>query len=356
MIHFPSFELAYETKLSNKTLPIDYTIRVVIPNGKKYYAWFSYSTEILSEFPSVNACFLLELNKEKRVGHLAEFEYHGISIAENVRRFTSLSTGTVVYGTLYETDVAEFNSSVKKTSIFIIEDIYYYHGIKLTNISFGSKLPYLKNVMSQLNSTMFSQKNAKFMTFALAVMSSVGNRDDETPAYPPHHIQYRKNVGVAPYLNSYIDPRRKPSNELDELLPKLFYLPSKYSINMKKPQYNYKTLFSVRADIQFDIYHLYALDFVNSRPVLVYYQIAYIPNLKTSVFMNGLFRNIRENSNLDYIEESDDESDFENMTEDKYVDLNKNIVMECSFSHKFKKWVPLRVMMQGNVCNISKLV
>ena len=52
--------------------------------------------------------------------------------------------------------------------------------------------------------------------------------------------------------------------------------------------------------------------------------------------MNDLFRNIRENQNLDYIEESDDEDDFENIAADKYVDLHKMIPMEFLFNGKFK--------------------
>jgi len=74
------------------------------------------------------------------------------------------------------------------------------------------------------------------------------------------------------------------------------------------------------------------------------YDIAYIPNIKTSVFMNNIFRNIRENKNIDYIEESDDEDNFENTAEDKYVDLKKVVIMECSFHNKFKKWVPFKVL------------
>ena len=34
-----------------------------------------------------------------------------------------------------------------------------------------------------------------------------------------------------------------------------------------------------------------------------------IPDYKTSVFMNDLFRTIKENKNLDLLEESDDEED-----------------------------------------------
>jgi hypothetical protein len=63
--------------------------------------------------------------------------------------------------------------------------------------------------------------------------------------------------------------------------------------------------------------------------------------------MNGLFRNIRENKNLDYIEESDDEDDFENILPDKYVDLKKTLLLECVFHKKFKKWVPRKVMPRG---------
>jgi hypothetical protein len=46
-----------------------------------------------------------------------------------------------------------------------------------------------------------------------------------------------------------------------------------------------------------------------------------IPNLKSSVYMNNHFRNIKENRNIDYIEESDDEDDFQNTDCNKYVEL-----------------------------------
>jgi hypothetical protein len=60
--------------------------------------------------------------------------------------------------------------------------------------------------------------------------------------------------------------------------------------------------------------------------------------------MNNIFRKIKENENLDAIEESDDEEDFENIDYDKYVDLKKYVFMECKFSMKFKKWIPIRVV------------
>jgi hypothetical protein len=58
--------------------------------------------------------------------------------------------------------------------------------------------------------------------------------------------------------------------------------------------------------------------------------------------MNSLFRNIPENTCLDKVEESDDEDDFENIQETKYVDLDRKILMECKFDPKFRRWIPLR--------------
>jgi hypothetical protein len=72
--------------------------------------------------------------------------------------------------------------------------------------------------------------------------------------------------------------------------------------------------------------------------------IAHIPDYKTSVFMNKLFRNIKENHNLDSLEESDEEEEFENIQIDKFVDLSKILKMRCSFNYKFKKWVPMQVV------------
>jgi hypothetical protein len=71
--------------------------------------------------------------------------------------------------------------------------------------------------------------------------------------------------------------------------------------------------------------------------------IAYIPDYKTSVMMNKLFRKIKENDNLDTLEESDDEEEFENEKEDKFVYLDKNLEIKCYFHQKFKKWTPLRL-------------
>ena len=54
-------------------------------------------------------------------------------------------------------------------------------------------------------------------------------------------------------------------------------------------------------------------------------------------------RNIKENKNLDLLEESDSEAEFENIDHNKYVNLNKKYVIKCKYNSKFKKWIPIEL-------------
>ena len=70
-----------------------------------------------------------------------------------------------------------------------------------------------------------------------------------------------------------------------------------------------------------DIYHLY---YLNSNKELIKYNYALIPNIKTSKYLFNLFYNIKNNGNIETIQNS-----------------KLGIAMECSFSERFKKWVPI---------------
>ena len=110
--------------------------------------------------------------------------------------------------------------------------------------------------------------------------------------------------------------------------------------NNNKHNTKREIVFNIKPDIQNDIYHLYSvLDDGKEN----YYDLAYIPDFVTSVMMNKLFRNIKENTNLDALEESDDEDEFENEKEDRFVFLEKSFNMVCSYNYKFKKWYPIRI-------------
>ena len=97
-------------------------------------------------------------------------------------------------------------------------------------------------------------------------------------------------------------------------------------------------VFNVTPDIQNDIYYLQDPD------SLANVEKAYIPDYSTSVMMNRLFRNIKENENLDALEESDDEEEFEDQNIDKFVYLKKSYNMLCKYNHKFKKWIPITIV------------
>ena len=71
--------------------------------------------------------------------------------------------------------------------------------------------------------------------------------------------------------------------------------------------------------------------------------------------MNSLFRKIKENINIDYGEESDDEETFQDMRVDKYVDLACEHMVECVFNHKFRMWEPIRKVETKHYIHISEL-
>ena len=108
-----------------------------------------------------------------------------------------------------------------------------------------------------------------------------------------------------------------------------------------------KAVFKIKAGLAADNYQLYTLEDK-------FYDTALVPTYKCSVLLNGLFRNIKENANLDLLEESDDEEEFENTQIDKFVDLEKTVIMECVYNKRFKKWQPLKTT-QARIISFKEL-
>jgi len=363
MKRFPEFELSYET-ISHKNVQSIYDSCLAIPTGKKSYAWFTFHKD-------EDVCYLFDLNKEKKISR---------ATIGSVQFEPKLSLGTVVYGTIIIDESTGYQ-------YFLVEDIYYYKGISLVKSKFGEKLLFFGEFMKSTVNTFRSTKDIVFMLPFMWATATIKNNmnnainhginniteysttipeqfNGKIP-YPIHHIQYRSSSQITPYLNILLNRKlnttstniiskntnisNEPKKQSSHLFETIKLIP-----DFNKTQYKYPTVFQVTADIQFDIYHLFAYG-KNKKPV--YYNLAYIPNYKSSVFLNGLFRNIRENKNLDYIEESDDEDDFQNTSEDKYVNVDKVLLMECVFHTKFKRWIPLRVVDKySKVVHMSQLV
>jgi hypothetical protein len=337
MYRFPQFELSYET-ISHKKVSPNYKIALAVPSGRKYYLWFTY-------YITRRVCYLLELNKDRRIVRAS---------LVNAPFSPECSLETVLYGTLVRENVS--------SPVFVLEDAYVYKGIPLKFLPFSHKLGMIRKMFETDYRPELAAKPDRLavrMPFMWLysdpnqVQSIIPDRIAKQIPYSVHHIQYRDLDEIRPYLN--VPVGLKETNVETPTIAETHV--SKYTPNFTKPQYKYPTVFRVMADVQYDIYHLYACGPADhTGNPFVYYDVAYVPNYEKSVFLNGLFRNIRENRNLDYIEESDDETDFEDTRLDKYVDLTKEVWMECVFLPKFRRWVPVRVVdRREKVVHIHKL-
>jgi len=297
--NFPKFELCYEIITHKKVFGANAIL--AIPEGNKYFAWFT-------NYNNKNVCFLLEMNENKNI-----VDIHLINTS-----FTDkLSLGTILYGTLFKN---------KNNNYFCIEDMYYYSGRYCYNFNYLSKLEILndifKNDISQISI------NNKFTIFGLPLIENDFNL-------------ILKKIQLLPYNISMIKFRFFENKNAKKIVTMKYF-----KSGSKKQENNFKKegIFKITADIDPDIYNL----FVYKDGIEEYYDIAFIPDYKTSVMMNKLFRNIRENANLDAIEESDNEEEFEDSREDKYVYLDKSFKMMCEYNNKFKRWVPISLVSENN--------
>ncbi len=292
--NFPKFELCYEIITHKKVFGSSAIL--AIPEGKKKFAWFT-------NYKTNNVCFLLEVNDNKNI--------IDVKIA-NTSFNDTLSLGTIFYGTSFKNN---------KNNCFCIEDIYYYAGKSCHNFTYLSKLKILSETFKHNISQV--AVNSQFTIFGLPlILNDINSMFNEIP--------------LLPYKVSMIKFRFFENKNAKKILAMKYFKPgfnhNNQSNNLKK-----KAIFKITADIEPDIYNL----FVDTNGVEEYYDIAFIPDYNTSVFMNKLFRNIKENVYLDAIEESDDEEEFQDSREDKYVFLDNSFKMNCEYNTKFKRWVPI---------------
>jgi hypothetical protein len=290
---FPKFELSYENMTHNKVHNAD--LLLAIPEGKKCYAWFT-------SYKEDNVCFLLELsdNKIKNISVLlTTFD-------------DKLAYGTVFYGTMFK-----YNN----INCFCVEDLYYCKGKNCTGRLYSEKLDLLRDVLAH-------QPNNKHIIFGLPLMTT-------------DFTSMLKNIEALPYKICQIKFRFFEKNSSKKILFVKYYKPRSTTNNNTNT--TLKGVFKITADIEPDIYNLFA--FSDGKEAC--HDVAFIPDYKTSVLMNKLFRNIKENDNLDALEESDDEEEFEDSRVDQYVYLDRSFKMNCEYNHKFKKWVPISLADQN---------
>lgn len=339
---FPKFELSYET-VSHKKVSTGDSVAIAISLGRKYFIWYTYEYGT-----SKDACYLVGLDKDK----------HICSVEPRLRASHGscpprYCLGTIVYGTLYESPEKPENPH------FIVEDIYYYCGTNLSNLCFGDRVGFMRDFVKAS------------VDVSLPLMWHIKAGKEQTPiippeyaskiGYTPHHIQYREIRKVAPYINVAIPKRGAipsaatlpvSSAKVAQKITATSVMNPIPRFDFSKPAFRYPAVFNVTADPQLDLYHLYAYGGPNNA---VYCGLAGVQSFKTSIFMNKLFRRIRENENLDLAEESEDDEDFENTDTNKYVNLDTILQIECVFNQKHKKWIPVRLS-KDKLTHIEKLV
>ena len=368
---FPSsVKLPYETNSNNSVITNEYNVATAISYGKRAYAWFTY-------YQNKDVCCILELDRENKIGssiYFIEMEFP-----------KSFSLGTVISGTIFED--ANMDEKISK-SYFIVENIFTLNGHILSTVyserigplyKFFQELFSVNDYQTEKKEKETKEKETKeketkeketeksILPFVCAVMWNYDSKKhilEEIPEewntqipYTIRYIQYQSSNQILPLLNVAINkkpiwsPVIKDEDSKMETIRNNIYSNTTIPIgnfDYSRPIFKQTVCFMVMAEIPHDVYFLYLKD---KHGKWVKFQHALILNYKTSVFMNGIFRKIKENQNLDYMEESDDDDEFEDLREDKFVDLQKQIFMECTFSFKFRLWTPVRVVIDSNCTN-----
>lgn len=231
---------------------------------------------------SLPCCVLIERGREKDT-------INDISIVSC--SFCPTLIGTILSGTIVKND---------KKRLIVLDDVYFYKNRHVSFMAPSDKLCILGDLFLERKIVNVIEFKTQFM------MAQIGQNHGSAAIYC---VQYRKDA------QNYINVLVK---------------------NVSSSTVPTKKVFKVIAETQNDIYTLYDENDVD-------FGLACIPTYDVSKMMNSLFRNIKENHNLDALEESDDEDEFENVSLDKFIpDKSRVIKMECEYVPRFKKWQPIK--------------
>ena len=307
------------TNITNLETNLDYYI--LKPKGRRGYLWFTYYKKEL-------ICILIFINNRNIDDISNEFYKYEIHYDNTLCYNNVLLSGTYFY---------KFNNINKlkdKASCFQ----HYYVIDNVLNYNY-----YNNTINTNVNNELFISK----INLCKKVVQYIVN------------VDYNINLGII--LNNY--------DSIFKIIYKLnydIYCISCYSNNkylgnyilnkqlgktINNNVYNYGYNFKITATLTHDIYKLYILE--NNKET--FYDYALIDSYKTSVFMNDLFRKIKENKNLDLLEESDNDEEFENGDVEKYVNLQKSYIIECFYNKKFKKWIPKNLAKNNYIIDKIKI-
>ena len=329
----PALELSYEPKLHKKVYsPLYY----IIPKGPKALVWYTY-------WKDQHVCLLIRLNER---GNYSDVQVY-TSVFSN-----AMALGTIIYGTYF----LHYNQH-----FFTCEQLHYYKGLPVVKKPYAERLSlFLEMFQTHVEQIAHTPTSLVVGMPMMTVSYEEALAHLDTLPYKTYGIGGLRGcpptTPIAGDISSTymggplnIDQqsggcRGAPPLKIDQQsggcrgAPPLKIDQQSGGCRGAPPRGRGGTppIFKVKAGLAADNYNLYTDD-------NTFYETAMVSTYKCSVMMNALFRNIKENANLDLLEESDDEEEFENIQMDKFVDLEKTIAMECVYSKRFKKWQPVKI-------------
>ena len=339
----PNLELSYEPRLHKKVYaPLYY----IIPKGPKALVWYTY-------WGDQNVCLLVLLNERGNYSDIKIFP----SVFSN-----QLALGTIIYGTYFQHQRQHFFTSEqlhyykgaalknnnKHNNIETLLDLFQNHigQIAYTNTSLVVGMPVITETYEEAEAQM---NVLPYKTYGIGVYHMQAQQTQapkQAQAQQTHtqaqqtHIQAQHKQVQEP-KQTQAQQTQAQQTQAQQTQAQAQHQ-AKQTIKQPIHQQTHTQLFKVKADLAADKYHLY--EPADNKLIGT----ALVSTYKTSVLLNSLFRHIKENANLDLLEESDDEDEFENTHLDKFVDLDKTVLMECVFSKRFQKWQPVAI--KNEIC------
>ena len=307
----------------NNYINIDANYFVVKPKGISSYLWFTY-------YENNFVCILIFLNSSDILSDKNEFYYYFIDFCDELCFNNTLVHGYYIY-----------SNKKNLTSYFIIDNIVNYNNFNyiIQSEAYKEYLLQKLNIYDIILNKIVCQEFYK-----IKIPLIVNNINDlyinlYKLNYNIYSITcYSKNKYLGNYLYKNIN-----------------------NLNTKNLNNNFQketiANFRIEPCIEQDMYRMFIINDLNKEKNEEFYDYALINNYKTSVIMNNIFRKIKENKNLDFLEESDSDGEFEDISPYKFINQNiKNDIIECYFNNKFKKWIPINLAKNNIIIKKSLLI
>ena len=309
------------TSIDKESLDTYYSIR---PIGKKSIIWFSYYNDrLLTLFKYIDTNTNTNTNTSSEF-YILKTKVHNKN-GEKSEAKSEAKAYSTPDNTLYFNNVLLLGYYTG--DYFILDNIINYsqYNYFIQTNQYASNFRMRLNLFNTVMDKIFALGNTMDLKIRLPFIS-----DNYSEVFNNiYNIGY-KPYGIGVYRNnrSYIYPLSANTQQ---------QVNTDTRSNHKKEE-----IFKITADIEQDTYNLYRTYIASKLDVFV--GTALIDTYTLSVYMNTYFRNIRENRNLDYIEESETEDDFEDTDVSKYVNLDKSGLFLCKYNDRFKKWTPRFLM------------